>query len=169
MRNLIKLINDIKLYKLEINKIEFSGYWLNIYLRYNRSKGEIINKLCFRDKYNSEVFLDWYRIGQQHTKEAYLFNDNRDLTEIFKLFLNIRKRLKKEKVVTDQELIDRIQLIYLTAYRFEIQPLPDQEKTKPFTFYLIDEPYQANKQHWEAVNEKAYRRLINYLKGDFNE
>lgn len=160
MKNLIKLIKDIKTYKLEINKIEFSGYWLNIYLRYNRAKGEIINELCFRDKYDRDTFFGWYTIEQQHKMKWYLFNDNRNLIKILKLFLDIRKRLKKEKVVTDKELVDRIQWIKFTEYHFEIEPLENWELEPAFVFYLEE---GNNKEHWEKVNEAVYKRLVKYL------
>lgn len=164
MKELIKLINDIKTYKLEINKIEFSGYWLNIYLKYNAAKGEVINQLCFREKYDIEMFLDRYRIEQQHKTKEYLFSDNRDLTKIFDLFLEIRKRLKKEKVVTDKELINKTNWINFTEYHFEIQPLMEQEKRQPFTFFLTYKPDPDKKQYWEQVNKKEYKRLVNYLR-----
>lgn len=166
MKTLIKLINDIKTYKLEINKIGFSGYWLNIYLKYKTAKGEVVSQLFFRDKYDIEIFLDWYRIEQQHKTKEHLISDNGDLTKVFDLFLEIRKRLNEEKVVTDKDFINKIQWINFTKYDFEIQPLIDWELEPNFVFYLVNE---RNKTHWDTSNKAAYKRLVNYLRKESDE
>lgn len=159
MKNLINLINDINHYGLEINNIKFNRYNVAVETHYKKDDDLITNKIVF-EQYDSTKFLDWYRVSNNYIKEGWN-SQNHNHKNAFEYFLNLIQRLKEEKGITEETILDKLDLITFHKKNIVFQ-YSHYDNWETFPFYLEEQTGLGI--NWERrVNGENELDLINWF------
>lgn len=133
MKTLINLINDINRNGLRINNVKFDNYNIVVETHYQQGGDLIVNKIVF-DNYEGKKLLDWHKVSNNYIKEGWN-SQNHHFEYCFEFFLNLIKRLKKEKGITEEQITDKLDLITFTKKIITFQ-YSHYEDFKIINFYL---------------------------------
>lgn len=157
MKTLIKLINDIHRYGLEVDSVTSNGQNVNVFLAY-RKDGALISSDIYLRKYDDTTLLDWYRTEQEHKNKEGWNSLNYNLENSFNYFLGLIKRLKTEKGITEEQITNKLDLLIIDKRKIRFE-YSNYDNLETIEFYITG----ATEELWKEINSKNYLRLIKWI------